>query len=161
MKYLLISGGSLLLALLLSVNSGASGDGQDGVNQHRQVQVQPGQYSIHDDQLRETMFQLNALVSYAEQPTAPLDEQSKEFLQNLIDTVGVVASSAESLKQATQTEGLDEEQWTKFSDLADQLYSEAIDIELNARKVKVEEMNRAFLNLNQTCIACHKLFRSL
>jgi cytochrome c556 len=156
-----ISIGALMLVLPLFASSGASDEGQDGVNQHRQVQTDANLYQIHDEQLRETMFQLNALVSYSEQPAVPLDNDSKEFLQKLIDTVGVVASSAESLKQTDKIDHLNDEQWSKYTKLTDQLYGEAIEIDINARQMNVEEMNEAFLNLNQTCISCHKLFRSL
>jgi len=156
-----ISIGVLMLVLLLFASSGVSAGGEEGVNQHRQVQTEANPYQVHDEQLRETMLQLNALVSYSEQPAAPLDNDSKEFLQKLIDTVGVVASSAESLKQADKIDHLNDEQWSKYTKLTDQLYSEAVEIDINARQMNLEEMNDAFLNLNQTCISCHKLFRSL
>jgi cytochrome c556 len=156
-----ISIGILMLVLLLFAGSGMSDERQDGVNRHRQVQSDASPYQIHDEQLRETMLQLNALVSYSEQPAVPLDNDSKEFLQKLIDTVGVVASSAESLKQTDKIDHLNDEQWSKYTKLTDQLYSEAIEIDINARQMNVEEMNEAFLNLNQTCISCHKLFRNL
>jgi cytochrome c556 len=153
--------GGLMLILLLFASSGVSDEGQDGVNQHRQVQTDANPYQIHDEQLHETMSQLNALVSYSEQPAAPLDNDSKEFLQKLIDTVGVVASSAESLKKTDKINHLNDEQLSRYTELADQLYGEAIEIDINARQMNVEETNEAFLNLNQTCISCHKLFRSL
>lgn len=161
MKTCYVSIGVLILVFLLFASEGASDDGQGGVNQHRQVQTDVIPYQVHDEQLRETMLQLNALVSYSEQPAAPLDNESKEFLQELIDTIGVVASSAESLKQSDKIDHLNDEQLSRYTALTDQLYSEAIEIDINARQMNVEEMNQAFLNLNQTCISCHKLFRSL
>ena len=150
---------ALVCFCLLSGTATTNEDG--GVNQHRQVEADDNPYAIHDAQLHETMMQLNALVSYAEQPTAPLDEDSKAFLIELLNTVELVARSAQSLKQAKKLEHLSDEQFVGFKALAEHLYSEAIYIDMNAKKMNVEEMNKAFLNLNQTCISCHKLFRSL
>ena len=82
-------------------------------------------------------------------------------MRELIDTVGEVVKSAESLKQIDPTGDLGTEQVSTFNSLANQLYNEAVNIEINAREVNLEEMNQAFLNLNQTCIACHSLFRGL
>ncbi len=146
--------------LFLSIGV-VSGKNESGVNQHRQVQTEASPYAIHDDQLRETMLQLNALVSFAARPTTPLDKNSKEHLHKLLDTVDVVAKSAELLKQTSKLEHLSDEQFMQFMALADQLHNEAINIDINARELKVEEMNEAFLNLNEKCVACHKLFRSL
>ncbi|MFT7460683.1 MAG: hypothetical protein ACI909_003371 [Planctomycetota bacterium] len=134
---------------------------QNVITRHRQVRTHATPYDIHNDQLRETMFRLNALVSYSPEPVIPLDNDSTEFLQQLIDTVRVIVKSAESLKKKTQINHLGAEQIEKYSALADKLYEEALAIDDSAKKNDAEEMNRAFLNLNQTCIACHTLFRGL
>ena len=152
----------LLMLISFCLFSGTATTNEEAsVNQHRQIQADDNPYAVHDAQLRETMMQLNALVSYAEQPTAPLDEDSKGFLLELLNTVEIVARSAESLKQAKKLEHLSDDQYVGFKALADHLYSEAIHIDLNAKLMNIEQMNEAFLNLNQTCISCHKLFRSL
>lgn len=153
-----------LLAAVLWLGPGCAGtaDAEDpGVNRHRQVDTQSKRYAIHDQQLRETMLQLNALVSWSEQPSMPLDEDSKVFLQKLIDTVRLVAESASFLQEADSIEHLDEAQFTTYAKLAEQLYEEAVAIDMNARNMNLAEMNQAFLELNQTCIGCHTLFRGL
>lgn len=151
------------LLALLNTKGLAGGENETGagVNQHRQVQTHASRYAIHDTRLRETMLRLNTLVSYSEQPGSPLTKENRDFLQGLIDTVAAVAESAEFLKQEKKIDHLGDEQMAIYRDLADKLYIEAVSIDLNAKKMKLEEMNEAFLNLNQTCIKCHSLFRSL
>lgn len=141
----------------------ASGDnpGDAGINRHRMVQTDPGRFAIHDAELRETMLRLNALVSYSEQPGAPLTKENRRFLQELLDTVSSIAESADFLKKQKRIAHLGEEQMQAYTDLAERLYEDAVSIELNARTMQLEEMNAAFLDLNQTCIKCHQLFRSL
>jgi len=132
-----------------------------GIHRHRQVQTDAAPFAIHDEQLRETMSRLNALVSYSEQPEMPLSKDSRQFLQELIDTVGVVADSAQQLRRAEKRDHLGEEQLQIYNTLADQLYNEAVNIDMNAKQMNIRDMNEAFVNLNQVCIACHSLFRSL
>lgn len=153
-----------LCILLYSTSLSSSGDeyGMDaGVNQHRQVQTHASRYAIHDTRLRETMLQLNTLVSFSEQPAAPLTKENRDFLQGLIDTVSVIVESADFLKTEKKIAHLGDEQMAIYTRLGEQLYSEAVSIDHNAKKLELEEMNQAFLNLNQTCIKCHNLFRSL
>lgn len=134
---------------------------EEGVHQHRRVQAREIRYGIHSKHLHEQMLQLNALVSYSQQPTIPLDHDSVAYLKKLIDTVGEVVKSAQTLKQMDPDGDLGTEQVSTFNALAEQLYIEAVNIEINARDMKLEEMDKAFRNLNETCIACHSMFRGL
>ena len=136
-------------------------DNDAGINQHRQVQTHPMRYAIHDEKLRETMLRLNTLVSFSEQPAAPLSKENKRFLEDLVDTVSVVVDSAVFLRSQKQVEHLGAEQLAMYKQLAERLYVEAVAIDVNARNMKLEEMNQAFIDLNHTCIRCHGMFRDL
>ena len=138
-----------------------AGEDDAGVNRHRQVGTHASRYGIHDAKLRETMLQLNTLVSFSEQPQAPLSQDNKEFLEELVSTVSTVVDSAVFLKKQDKVEHLGKEQLGMYKQLAEKLYVEAVSIEVNARKMKLEEMNQAFIDLNQTCIRCHGMFRDL
>ncbi len=101
------------------------------------------------------MLRLNTLVSFSEQPGFPLSHESSEFLTDLIDTAAQVAKSAQQLKKDNSNES------SQFSTLAEQLYEQAVSIEMNARNMNLEEMNNSFSELNQLCISCHKMYRGL
>ena len=151
LKVFILSYLIVLVALPVSLASAENA----GVNRHRQVQNNTLPHQVHDKKLREIMLRLNALVSFSEQPGFPLTKDSNDFLDELIDTATLVAASALQLKEDKPDE------LSEFSTLADQLYEQAVAIEINAKKMNLEEMNKSFSELNQTCISCHKTYRGL
>ncbi len=152
-KFLVPALSGALLSLLLPALIYAGGD--EEINRHRQVQTENLPHEVHDKKLREIMLRLNALVSFSEQPGFPLTNESSEFLTELIDTAALVAASALQLKESGSSE------MSEFSFLAEQLYEQAVSIELNAKNMNLDEMNSSFSGLNQTCISCHKMYRGL
>ena len=148
----------LLLAALVLVPVIA---GESNIHQHRQLQTGTVPHQLHDAKLREIMLRLNALVSYSEQPHLPLNNDSKEFLRELIDTAALVAESSLTLKDEENTGQLPPQEQARFHELAEQLYQQAVAIEINARNMNIDEMNKAFGDMNQVCISCHRLFRAL
>ena len=152
-KLLVFSLSGLIVSTLLS--GSVISKENAGINRHRQVQAVTLPHQVHDKKLREIMLRLNALVSFSEQPGFPLSHESSEFLTELIDTAALVANSALQLKEDDANES------PQFSTLAEQLYEQAVSIEMNARNMNLEEMNNSFSELNQTCISCHKLYRGL
>ena len=131
------------------------------IHQHRQLHTGAVPHQLHDAKLREIMLRLNTLVSYSEQPHLPLDNDSKEFLRELIDTAALVAESGLKLKEEGKDGRLPQQEQSRFDGFATQLYQQALSIEINARNMNIDEMNRAFGDLNQVCISCHRLFRAL
>jgi len=150
-----------LLALYLAAVSTGALTQEENIHRHRQVQTRTITYDFHSTRLHETMLQLNALITYAQNPALPLEHEKNDFLQQLVATTTAIAESAQALAQIDPTNEPGSAQVSKFKSLADQLRSEALNIEFNTRNMNIEAMNRSFDRLNQTCISCHRLFRGL
>ena len=90
-----------------------------------------------------------------------MDEEGQAYLNDLIASVDVVLQTAFELQQVIPGGDLGTEQVSTFASLAKQLQQQATDIKQHAENMQTEEMNQAFLQMNQTCITCHSLFRGL
>ncbi len=117
-------------------------------------------HAVHSEELLATMQRLNMLVRNREAPVRETDEWRMEYLQSLIDLAGEVTISAEELGKSGVEKEMDRNEQAVFHTLADRLYVEAANIEVQARHSNFMQLEDAYNRLDETCNACHRLFRN-
>jgi len=80
-------------------------------------------------------------------------------MADLIEAVEELLFNAEMMTSGTPEFSLDERDLITFRALAGQLYTEALNIQQLANNYDYRLIEPAYLQLNQTCGACHSLFR--
>ncbi|MEX2525020.1 MAG: hypothetical protein WD750_08685 [Gammaproteobacteria bacterium] len=116
-------------------------------------------HAVHSEELLDTMQRLNILMRNREAPVRESDEWRTEYLQSLIDLAGEVVVSAEALGKSGAGDEMDRNEQAVFHTMADRLYVEAANIEIQARNSNFMELRDAYRRLDETCSACHSLFR--
>jgi len=116
-------------------------------------------HTVHSKKLLETMQRLNILSRNRDAPVRESDERRNEYLQNLIDTAGEVVVAAEALDKAGPEGDMDRNERAVFHTMAERLYVEAANIEIQARDSNFMELQEAYRRLDETCNDCHRLFR--
>ena len=137
----------LLLTLLCVIS--ISGAGQQG----------PALHGIYSEKLKTIMLRMNQLVYEREMTALQVQEARGQHLQQLIDTVGELVKSAEVLTDAVPGIALSRENQAVFRAMAHQLFQEAQNISGLVAEKNYAALDPAYQRLNETCAACHSLFR--
>jgi cytochrome c556 len=116
-------------------------------------------HSIHSDQLRQIMLRLNELAYEREYTELSLDRLRAEQIASLVNEARTLADNASRLSDIAGGERLTEEEQITFTAVARQLYSETLQIQADIKANRYETLPGGYRYLQQTCSACHKLFR--
>ncbi len=116
-------------------------------------------HAIYSEELREIMRRMNQLVFEKELNELQKMEARVQHLRNLIDTVNELVVASESLTEALPGFELSHEEREIFYAMAKQLQIEANNIRKTAEETDYTYMDIAYQRLNDTCAACHELFR--
>ena len=114
---------------------------------------------IVSDQIREIMLKLNTLVN--DRGITPLEvmEYRVEYLKQLIITANELVMAAEKMTDAIPGVRIEPQNQLTFEALAKQLQEQAVNIAFLAEQTDEEGLEPAYQRLNETCNACHTLFR--
>ena len=129
------------------------------VNRHRHIQEKARLHGVHSELLRNTMQRMNLLIIDDMYRPLQLSGEDQEYLDALIQAAADLTFSAEILTQYIPVPELSEQQRSTFRNLAEQIYTEARNVEVNAEKENLLEMDAAFQRMEKTCVKCHSLFR--
>ena len=138
----------ILLLILLYVVSAA------GAEQQR-----PVLHGIYSEKLKTIMLRMNQLVYEREMTALQVEEVREQHLQQLIATVADLVKAAEVLTDAVPGIELNKEDQVIFRAMANQLYREAQNIGVMVEEKNYAALDPAYQHLNETCNACHSLFR--
>lgn len=139
---------SILLLTFLCVVAG-TGAGQQ----------QPALHGIYSEKLKPIMLRLNQLVYEREMTALQVQEVREQQLRHLIDTVADLVKASEVLTDAVPGIELNKEDQVIFRSMARQLFGEAQNIEVLVEEKNYAALDPAYRRLNETCNACHNLFR--
>jgi len=137
----------LLLVLLLVVSISGAG------------QQRPALHGIYSEKLKTVMLRMNQLVFEREMTALQVLEEREQHLQQLIDAVADLVRAAETLTDAVPGIALIKEDQVVFRAMANQLYREAQAIGVMVEEKNYSALDPAYQRLNETCNACHSLFR--
>ena len=116
-------------------------------------------HAIYSEEMQDIMQRMNQLIYEKELNESQKKERRMQHLQNLIDTASELVIAAESLTEALPGFALNQMEKDVFQAMAMQLKLEAINIRIFAEMDSYTDVDLAYERLNDTCIACHELFR--
>ena len=114
---------------------------------------------VYSEDLREIMQRLNLLVYKKELSKLNIKELRNRHLEELVYTVNELGYAAIFLQEALPGFNLSTEEKDIFHAIAIQLQKEAENIKEMADQDDTVNMERSYKRLNDTCSACHELFR--
>ena len=85
---------------------------------------------------------------------------SEEKMKDLVEAVEELLFHAEMLSTGQPSVKLDETEIATFRAMAGQLYTEVLNLQQLTEYYDYHAIEPAYKRVNQTCIACHNLFRS-
>lgn len=114
---------------------------------------------VYSEDLRDIMQRLNQLV-YKKELSAPhKNELRSQYLEKLVYTVNELGFAAIVLQEALPGFDLSSEEKDIFHAIAIQLQKETENFKEMAEQNDTINMERSYKRLNDTCSACHELFR--
>ena len=116
-------------------------------------------HTIHSDQLRRTMLRLNELAYEREYTELRLDQLRAEQIEALVAEARTLVTKAGRLPEILNGGSLSPEEQITFVAVARQLYSETQQLQAEVQANRYENLQYGYRHLQQTCNACHKLFR--
>jgi len=122
-------------------------------------QQQPALHGIYSKQLRTIMLRMNQLVYEREMTALQVQEVRERQLRQLIDTVADLVKAGEVLTDAVPGIELNREDQVIFRAMARQLFQEAQNLGTLVEEKNYAALDPAYRRLNETCNACHNLFR--
>ncbi len=114
---------------------------------------------IYSENLRDIMQRMNELVYKKELSELNKKELLSQHLEDLVYTVNELGYAAIFLQEALPGFKLSTEEKDIFHAIAIQLQNEAENIKEMAEQNDTVNMERSYKRLNDTCSACHELFR--
>ena len=123
------------------------------------AQQRPALHGIYSEQLKTIMLRMNQLVYEREMTALQVQEVRERHLRQLLDTIAELVRSAGTLTDAVPGIELSSEDQVVFRAMAAQLYREAQNIGVLVEEKNYNALEPAYQRLNETCNACHSLFR--
>ncbi len=122
---------------------------------------QPALHAVHSDRLRVIMFEL-ARKSHANMPQElDVEKQRVERFREVEAAARLIAETAHHIPDVLEEVELSEAHESLFRNLAEQLRTEAMECEKQARHRDAIALNESIGLLHTTCNACHSAFRVL
>jgi cytochrome c556 len=114
---------------------------------------------IHSDEIRSIMRQLNSLAYEREYTDLELKKISKRQIKLLVKEAAALGDMAANMPKIASLKNLDDENQLAFNAMVRQLISLTSELEQAAEANHQDEMNSAYIKLQNTCNTCHALFR--
>lgn len=120
----------------------------------------PALHAVRSERVRQIMVRMNALLYERMYTALELDRERARQLAALADTAAELAGTADAIPEALSDLDLPVEERTTFQALANQLYTRALELQGLAAANRYHALDAAIERLNETCNACHSLFRN-
>lgn len=154
----------LTLLLLSLLSSGPfAGNGEILEESGQPPESKARLHAISSEKLRAIMQNINLWLSEvgeSENARPQSDEKRMQDLADLVDAVQELQFHAELLSEGLPGSNLTENELVTFRAMASRLYSEVSDFQQIANSYEYTLIEPAYTRMNQTCIACHSLFRN-
>lgn len=116
------------------------------------------------ERLRMIMQNINLTIHDSTNVDAQTDRISRQDMEDMIEVIEELVLYAEMMSTELPHPGLDNNEKVTFRAMAGQLYSEALNIQQTTRDYNLDTYDYEVLNinyrrLNETCVACHQMFR--
>ncbi len=123
------------------------------------VQEKHTLHAISSEKLRVIMQDMYSSAYKSGVPDLQDGKMSEEKMADLIEAVEELLFHAELLSTGQPSVKLNETELATFRAMAGQLYTEALNLQQLTEYYDYHAIEPAYERLNQTCTACHNLFR--
>lgn len=148
-----------LVCLVLSLAAGCSANPRSMPADQLQNTGKPALHAIMDERLRTLMAQMNALMFEQIRTEVELDHERRLKSGKIAEAARQLQHSIEQIQQVRPGLNLGHDDEAAFAGLATKLKSEAQQIESLAASGKLNELKPLLAETEQSCMACHSLFR--
>jgi len=149
--------------MIFFISVAACGDSNDTANAEMTdpstVQQQHSMHAMSSEKLRVIMQNMYSSAYRSGVPDLQDSKINDEQMTDLIEAVEELLFHAELLSVEQPTVKLDENELVTFRAIAGQLYTEALNLQQLTEYYDYHAIEPAYKRLNQTCIACHNMFR--
>lgn len=153
----------LFAFMVLFISVAACGDNSGPENAEMTdpstVQQKHSMHAMSGEKLRMIMQDMYSSAFRSGVPDLQDSKISDEQMADLIEAVEELLFHAELLSTGQPGVKLDETELVTFRAVAGQLYTEALNLQQLTEYYDYHAIEPAYKRLNQTCIACHNLFR--
>lgn len=150
--------------LVFFVSVAACGDSHDAgeteMTDPSTVQQKHSMHAMSSEKLRVIMQNMYSSAYRSGVPDIQDSKISDEQMEDLIEAVEELLFHAELLSTGEPSVPLNDTELATFRALAGQLYTEALNLQQLTEYYDYHAIEPAYKRLNETCIACHNLFRS-
>ena len=116
-------------------------------------------HALHSEDVRNIMRRLKLLIYERETTELELEKLRRDQLRLLVEETRELAGTAENLPDIASLKTLNEEERVTFTAMANQLYDITVEMEKAMDANHQQDLDAAYLKLQETCSTCHKLFR--
>lgn len=148
----------VLLLLILFINTSACIDNNETTVSDT-LDNADTHHAIPGDKLRFIMIDLNSTLQASKHSDIRNDIKGDGQMKELIKIVEELLLSAEMMSTGFANSKLDKNRQTTFRALAGQLYGETLSLQQVTNNYDYQLIEPTYERLNETCIACHELFR--
>ncbi len=120
---------------------------------------QPALHAIHDNDLRQLMLRMDALMQERFMTETQIDKERRKYTQRIADTALKLAQTVGTIVGKMPRLSLTQAEQATFLALASKLNQQAESLNDLASHNRVDEIDSALHQLNTTCVSCHALFR--
>ncbi|MBT7950748.1 MAG: cytochrome c [Gammaproteobacteria bacterium] len=125
----------------------------------RAEETYPILHAISSKELRDIMRRMNQLVYEREMTALQTQTIHTKRHKELVDTASDLVNSTDDLTKALSGLNMEKQDQITFKAMAKQLLEEAKNIKRVAEENDHNAINSVYQDLDNTCKACHRLFR--
>jgi hypothetical protein len=141
-------------------DSTGTGNENAGLTDPSTVQQKHSMHAMSSEKLRVIMQDMYTSAYRSGVPDLQNSRISDDQMADLIEAVEELLFHAELLTTGEPAVKLDATELATFRAMAGQLYTEALNLQQLTEYYDYHAIEPAYKRLNETCIACHNLFRS-
>lgn len=116
-------------------------------------------HAVHSDDVRNIMRRLKLLIYERENSELEIERLRNKQISLLAEEANKLANTAEDLPDIASLQSLNDEERLTFTAMANQLHDITLEMEKAINTNHQQELDEAYIKLQDTCNTCHKLFR--
>ena len=116
-------------------------------------------HAIHSEEVRNIMRRLKLLIYEREYTELELEKLRHQQIRLLVEEAKSLTITAAQLPEIESLKKLNEEEQLTFNAMANQLHDVALELQKDIEANHRQELDKAYIKLQDTCNTCHRLFR--
>lgn len=150
-----------LPCLLLTLVSCADSTSQPITDVGHNTTGQPALHAVNNKQLHQLMERMNNLMQERFLTEPELDKERRNYAQKIAKTAQSLEQTLDAILTTSAALKLSKAEEITFQALAQKLRQQSQTLQQQAQQNRLDAIPNSLQQINNTCIACHTLFRKL